>query len=339
MVRSGMPGSAKPAANNGGGGGGGNNKPGPNKPAAAAVKPVLNARGVPSLPNARGGGGNNNKPKPQQAAAGKAPGMQQIFGGGKFTDSEFRKAKTQYGHAAAKEFIRGNATAEQVGSKLNQRLANKQSMQGFFTPKTPAAPEAPAAPPSPGESPADTGVPETHDYAADFEAMLAPLRDQISQLTQAREKPSAEVTGGGVTTGGTGLSKPTYEYSGSGSIGSGSSSANTSPSLFTSWMSNQEALNRASTAYQFAPGGTRRQDEASGAAATTGSSTNWNSFWNEQDGERVQEAWSTPEAGGVAESSEERRRRGRTSPSGVRYAGSIFENTAATSNNSSAVNY
>ena len=335
MVRSG---GAKPAGNNGNG----NNKPGPNKAAAAAVKPVLNARGVPSLPNARGGGGGNNKPKPQQAAAGKAPGMQQIFGGGKLTDSEFRTAKDQYGHSAAKSYIRGNATPEQLGSKLSQRLSGKQSMQGFFTPKTPAAPvtpEAPAAPPSPEEFPADTGVPETHDYAADFEAMLAPLRDQISQLTQAREKTGTEVTGGGVTTGGTGLNKGSYEYNGSGSIGSGSGSGNTSPSLFTSWMTNQEALNRSSTAYQFAPGGTRRQDEASGAAATTGSSTNWNSFWNEQDGERVQQAWSTPEAGGVGESAEERRRRGRTSPSGVRYAGSIFEDAPATSDNSSAVNY
>jgi hypothetical protein len=337
MVRSGMPGSNKPS--------GGNNKPSPNKPTASkpANKPVINARGVPSLPNAQGGGG-GSKPaggggKSQQGKAGKAPGLQQIFGGGKLTDGEFRQAKAQHGHAAAKEYIRGNATPDQLGSKLSQRLSGKQSMQGFFGKQpAPAEPATPAAPPSPGSSTADGVKPETHDYAADFEAMLAPLRDQISQLTQAKEAPKPEVTGGGITQGGTGLSKPGYEYTGSG--GSGSGAANTSPSLFTSWMANQEALNRASTAYQFAPGGTRRQDEAGGAAATTGSSTSWNSFWNEQDGERVQQAWSTPEADGIGESAEERRRRGRFSPSGVRYAGSIFDDTAAaSSNNSTAVNY
>ena len=266
--------------------------------------------------------------------------IQQVFGGGKLTNKEFTQAKQQFGGKAVKDYIRGNATAGQVGGKLADRLGGLNSMQQFFgkapgaTPgTTPQQPQTPESTPDP--EPQGQPEPEAYDFSAAMEEQLAPLRQQIQDLL-SKQQETKPTTGGGITDGSSGgLSKPGYSYNPSGNtVGYPQGGSDTSPDLFKSWMSNQESLNRSSTAYMFSPGGTRRSDEADGAASATsaGGSNDWNKFWDPADGDAIDREWQASDSDTSAADAEERLKRSR---SGQRMAGSIFDGVSPTGSSSS----
>jgi hypothetical protein len=305
-------------------------KPGKNKPAAA-------------LPTAIGKPFGNNKPSGGGMSSGgggmSAPtSIQQVFGGGKLTNKEFTQARQQFGGKAVKDYIRGNATADQLGSKLADRLGGLNSMQQFFgkapgtTPDT--TPQTPESKSDPG--PQGQPEPEAYDFSAAMEEQLAPLRQQIQDLL-SKQQETKPTTGGGITDGSSGgLSKPGYSYNPSGNtVGYPQGGSDTSPDLFKNWMSNQESLNRSSTAYMFSPGGTRRSDEANGAASATsaGGSNDWNKFWDPADGDAVDREWQASDSDTSAADAQERLKRSRSSQ---RMAGSIFDGVSPTGSSSTS---
>jgi hypothetical protein len=228
---------------------------------------------------------------PMMAALGETPGPR--AGKGWVATGEHEKGGATYSFYGDPAYVQKRKDQERA--KATQAAAAPSAAAQSATAQSPAAPSA---------------------------APSAPAAFDLTDYTTASSSSSSQGSGG-VTAGGTGASRPAYEYKGSGSLGDTSDASATTPALFNSWMEGREGVNRASTAYQSSPGGTRHQDEAGGAAASTGSSTRWASFWNEQDGNRVQQAWSTPQADGVSDTTASRPR-GRYSPSGIRYAGSIF---------------
>jgi TolA-binding protein len=128
-----------------------------------------------------------------------------------------------------------------------------------------------------------------YDYAGELQKQLSPLQQQITDLQNAKAqqpegdwksemtkmfdqfraeqqtqaKTQTATSGGGITSDGGGLTKEGYSYNPTGNTTA--PPVNNSASVFDNWL-RSETTNRASTAYQFAPGGTRRQDEPAGAA-------------------------------------------------------------------------
>jgi hypothetical protein len=156
---------------------------------------------------------------------------------------------------------------------------------------------------------------ETHDYAAEMEAMLAPLRAQLEALTNKDKGGKIE---GSADSGITG--KPSYVYQPGNSNNSFDGAVDGKANLFDNWMNNQESLNRASTAYMFAPGGTRREDEEKASDTSQNDGDEGMKYWNQTDSDLVQTA--------LADSQydpEEAKRRATYFTNGDRAAGSVFD--------------
>ncbi|MCE2835493.1 MAG: hypothetical protein LW834_00595, partial [Cyanobium sp. 49614_E6] len=204
-----------------------------------------------------------------------------------------------------------------------------------------------------------------YDYAGELEKQISPLRQQITDLQNAgagqdndwrtgmtemfdqfraeqqmqreqeqlqreeerlqkeQEQTAKATSGGGITDGGgSGLSKPSYGYNPGGNTIS--TPDNTTASLYDNWQ-RSEASNRASTAYQFAPGGTRRQEEPTGAADATASngSSSAKPYWSPDSANEMMRDWQSPER------DEDRSRSSR------RFAGGIFDMLSAGGSQSS----
>jgi len=304
---------------------GNNSKPNNSRPSSPSQP------SIPGLPGQSNRPSNNSNDNRGNSGSGNRS-IEQIFGGGNLTNKEFEKAKQQHGGAAVKDWIRANASKGQIGGNLKDRLKNQGSMQGFFGRGQGSG--------SGSDSSVDTsggnqdqgndysaGNDEgTYDYAAEMESMLAPLREQITQLnTQLSEKKTAEAAKPNFTPDAPiTFNKDSYSYTPK----TGSSSVNTTPDYYQNWLSQQESFNRASTAYLFAPGGTRREEEPHGANAASDanhdSNGDWRNFWNPSDSNEIQRAWSTPAADGFNDEANQRRARSN------RMAGDVFSDAQPT---------
>jgi hypothetical protein len=263
--------------------------------------------------------------------------IQQSFGGGQLTKSEYKAAADQHGGKTVRSYIQDSTRPSQLGEKLTNHLSDKPSMAGYF-----GKAEAPVAAERPAAAPAAT-APAAQSWDSDafnsaLEAQLAPMRQQLSAL-QATQKPATPTGGGGVTEGGSGLKKPEYNYrptDPSEAFGSGDSDL--MPSLYKVWQSAAGSFNPASTAYMTSSGGDRRQGAADSNSTETAnrSGGDWRHFWNKGDRENIQDAWASPSSDnstvndnitGDTTPQGVRRRPGRYSDSGQRMAGSAMENS------------